>query len=154
MATGIRARVLVVEDDEKLAALLCRVLADDGLDTRAVFDGEAALAHGLRETFDLIVLDVGLPCIDGIEVCRRLRSAGRDVPVMMLSARDAVDDCLAGKRAGAVDYLVKPFSIAELSARARDLVGTTGTGPAHRALMDGGESRFPQSEHPTEGESR
>lgn len=113
--------ILVVEDDAKLAALLCRALAADGMTLSVALDGEAALSAASETSYDLVLLDVGLPGMSGIEVCARLRSSGHDVPVLMLSARDGVDDVLAGKRAGAADYLIKPFSIAELSARVREL---------------------------------
>lgn len=133
-ATG---HVLVVEDDEKLAGLLCRALAEEGLQCAVAFDGETALRAARRAPCDLIILDVGLPGINGIEVCARLRAGGHGVPVLMLSARDGVDDVLAGKRAGAADYLVKPFSIAELSARVHELIDARAP---HRTLIRDGES--------------
>ena len=115
-------RVLVVEDDRKLAALLCRALRERGLDAQAAFDGVCALDRLAREPFVAVILDVGLPYLDGLEVCARVRASGSRVPVLMLSARDDVDDVLAGWRAGVTDYLLKPFSLDELIDRLDDLV--------------------------------
>lgn len=142
------SHVLVVEDDEKLAGLLCRVLADLGLRLSVAFDGETALRAASQAPYDLVVLDVGLPGISGIEVCAQLRAGGQDVPVLMLSARDGVDDVLAGKRAGAADYLVKPFSIAELSARVHELINARAP---HRTLIRDGESGIRRINQTTEG---
>lgn len=118
-------RVLVVEDDEKLAALLCRALRDDGLDPDAVFDGVTASRRLSEESFAAVVLDVGLPGISGVVVCAQLRRSSSSIPVIMLSAYDSVDDVEAGRRAGATDYLLKPFSLHDLTARLDDLIGTS-----------------------------
>lgn len=116
-------RVLVVEDDRKLAALLCRALAQNGLDVESVLDGATALRRLGDTSFDAVILDVGLPLVSGLEVCARLRAAGSSIPVLMLSARDSTDDVDAGRRAGATDYLLKPFSLDELVQRLDDLIG-------------------------------
>jgi two-component system OmpR family response regulator len=113
--------VLVVEDEVKMAALIRRGLSEQGLTVDVAGSGEDAAAMARSSTYDAIVLDVMLPGIDGFETCRRLRAAGVWTPVLMLTARDAVDDRVSGLDAGADDYLVKPFSFAELLARLRAL---------------------------------
>jgi two-component system, OmpR family, response regulator len=114
-------RVLVVEDEVKMAALLRRGLVEEGLSADVARSGEDALWMAAATEYDAIVLDVMLPGTDGFEVCRRLREAGRWAPVLMLTARDAVEDRVQGLDAGADDYLTKPFSFAELLARLRAL---------------------------------
>jgi two-component system response regulator MprA len=116
-----RRRILVVDDDARLAASLRRALAYEGHAVDVATDGPGALVAARDRPPDLVVLDVMLPGIDGVEVCRRLR-AGSDVPILMLTARDAVSDRVAGLDAGADDYLVKPFAYEELLARARALL--------------------------------
>ncbi len=115
------ARVLIVEDDEAIAEVVQRMLRIDGYKTEIAVDGEQALA--ISQTFnpDLVVLDLGLPRLDGTEVARRLREQG-DVPILMLTARDAVESKVEGFEAGADDYLVKPFERAELLVRLRALL--------------------------------
>jgi two-component system, OmpR family, response regulator len=115
-------RVLVVEDDVKMASLLRRGLVEEGVATDVTAAGDEALRMAGVTDYDAIVLDVMLPGMDGFSVCRRLREAGRWSPVLMLTARDAVDDRVAGLDAGADDYLTKPFSYSELLARLRALV--------------------------------
>jgi two-component system OmpR family response regulator len=115
-------RVLIVEDEPKMAALLRRGLAAEGMAVDIAGDGEDALPRAEATAYDAIVLDVMLPGIDGFEVCRRLRDTGVWAPVLMLTARDAVRDRVAGLDAGADDYLTKPFSYAEFLARLRALV--------------------------------
>jgi len=114
-------RVLVVEDDVKMAALLRRGLFEEGLSADVARSGDDALWMAAATEYDAIVLDVMLPGADGFEVCRRLRESGRWAPVLMLTARDAVEDRVTGLDAGADDYLTKPFSFAELLARLRAL---------------------------------
>ncbi len=114
-------RVLVVEDEEKLAALIARALREAGLAVDAAHRGEDALWMAGATPYDAIVLDVGLPGIDGFEVCRRLRADGVWAPVLMLTARDAVPDRIAGLDGGADDYMTKPFAPAEVLARLRAL---------------------------------
>ena len=115
-------RVLVVEDEVKLAGLLRRGLAEDGHAADVAGTGEDALWMARAVDYDAIVLDLMLPALDGFQVCRRLRESGVWTPVLMLTARDAVEDRVAGLDAGADDYLAKPFSFAELLARLRALV--------------------------------
>ncbi len=115
-------RILVVEDSPPVRTSLERVLRSQGYRVESVCDGTSALrALGLGG-LDGVVLDVGLPDVSGLEVCARLRAAGDRVPVLMLTARDAVADRVAGLDAGADDYLVKPFAVAELLARLRALL--------------------------------
>jgi len=115
-------RVLVVEDDARTARMLQRGLAEDGYSVDVTGDGREALWRATEVDYDAIVLDLMLPGADGIEMCRMLRAAERWSPVLMLTARADVDDRIAGLDAGADDYLAKPFSFAELSARLRALV--------------------------------
>ncbi len=114
-------RVLVVEDDEDIAQALQRSLRMEGYEVRAAADGAAALEHGRTFAPDLVILDLGLPEIDGIEVARRLRDDD-DVPILILTARDALESRVEGLDAGADDYLVKPFERQELLARMRALL--------------------------------
>ena len=114
-------RVLIVEDDLRLAGLLRRGLVKDGLAVDLTSTGEDALWMAAAHDYDAIVLDVMLPGIDGFETCRRLRVAGVWTPVLILTARDSVEDRVAGLDTGADDYLVKPFAFAELLARLRAL---------------------------------
>jgi DNA-binding response OmpR family regulator len=113
--------VLVVEDDEDIAVALQRSLRMEGYEVRIAGDGEVALETAHSFLPDLVVLDLGLPKLDGIEVARRLRADG-DVPILMLTARDAVDSRVEGLDSGADDYLVKPFERQELLARLRALL--------------------------------
>jgi two-component system response regulator MprA len=119
-------RILVVEDERPFRDALERVLRNDGYEVELAGDGRAALQALSARPPDAIVLDVILPEVDGIEVCRRLRAAGDRVPVLMVTALDAVEDRVAGLDAGADDYLVKPFSISELRARVRALLRRAG----------------------------
>jgi two-component system response regulator MprA len=114
-------RVLVVEDDEEIAQVLQRSLRLDGYEVRLAGDGETALDEASAYHPDLVILDLGLPRLDGIEVARRLRAAD-DVPILMLTARDAVESRVEGLDSGADDYLVKPFERQELLARLRALL--------------------------------
>jgi two-component system, OmpR family, response regulator len=115
-------RVLVVEDHPRMAALLARGLEEEGYAVDVVGSGEDGLWMAAETEYDAIVLDVILPGIDGFETCRRIRERGRWAPILMLTARDAVDDRVRGLDAGADDYLTKPFSFAEVLARIRALV--------------------------------
>jgi len=114
-------RVLVVEDEERLASLLARGLREEGYAADVAPDGEEALWMAHAADYAVIVLDIMLPKIDGFELCRQLRRDGVWAPVLMLTARDAVDDRIHGLDAGADDYLAKPFSFDELVARLRAL---------------------------------
>ena len=126
--------MLIVEDEVKLAALIRRGLRDEGMLADVAVRGEDALWMAGATDYDAIVLDVMLPGLDGFEVCRRLRDIGDRTPVLMLTARDAVDDRVEGLDAGADDYLVKPFALRELRARLRAVL--------RRVERDGGAVRF------------
>ena len=125
-------RALIVEDGEKMARLLRRGLAEEGYAADVASTGEDALWMARATAYDAIVLDVMLPAADGFEVCRRLREGGVWTPVLMLTARDGVEDRVEGLDTGADDYLTKPFSFAELLARLRALVRR---GPVERPAV-------------------
>jgi two-component system OmpR family response regulator len=114
-------RALIVEDEAKMAKLLHRGLSEEGYSADVALTGERAITMANASDYDVIVLDVMLPGMDGFEVCRRLRAAGVRSPALMLTARDAVEDRIEGLDSGADDYLPKPFSFAELNARLRAL---------------------------------
>ncbi len=115
-------RILVVDDDPAVSGALQRALRLDGYEVTLTADGPQALEELAIRPPDAMILDIGLPTIDGLDVCRRMRAAGDDTPVLMLTARDAVQDRVDGLDAGADDYLVKPFALAELLARLRALL--------------------------------
>ncbi|MBB4814040.1 MULTISPECIES: response regulator [Pseudomonas] len=115
-------RLLLIEDDEALGEGIHQALAREGYTVDWLKDGSSALHALLSETFDVVVLDLGLPRMGGLEVLRRLRDSGATVPVLILTARDATEDRIAGLDAGADDYLIKPFDLAELKARLRALL--------------------------------
>jgi len=123
-----RVRVLVVDDDAAVRRSLSTALGRDGYEVLAADSGTAALAHLTGTGVDAIVLDVAMPEPNGLEVCRRLRARGDGTPILMLTARDLVDDRVAGLDAGADDYLAKPFALAELRARLRALLRRSGAG--------------------------
>jgi two-component system OmpR family response regulator len=138
-------RVLVVEDDVKLAALLRRGLGEEGLAADLAGTGDDAFWMAAATAYDAIVLDVMLPGTNGFDVCRRLRKEGNWAPVLMLTARDAVEDRVAGLDAGADDYLTKPFSFAELLARLRALARRP---PLERpAVLEVGDLRLDPATH-------
>lgn len=112
-------RILVVDDEPHIVSLVTRALQADGYDTVSADDGQAALDRALEGDIDLIILDVGLPTLDGFDVLRALRAEGEKMPVIMLTARSASRDAVNGLDAGASDYVPKPFSVAELMARVR-----------------------------------
>lgn len=118
---SVSARVLVVEDDEPIADVLRRSLRNEGHEVRSAADGVEALRVAEELVPDLVVLDLGLPRLDGVEVCRRIR-ASSDVPILILTARAETDDRVEGLDSGADDYLVKPFERRELLARVRALL--------------------------------
>jgi two-component system OmpR family response regulator len=125
-------RVLVVEDDAKLGPLLRRGLTDRGSAADLTPTGEDALWMAQAHRYDAIVLDLMLPGLDGFQICERLRNSGIWTPVLMLTARDAIEDRIQGLDAGADDYLTKPFSIAELRARLRAIIRR---GPSERPAV-------------------
>jgi len=122
--------VLLVEDDHRLARVLRRLLEDDRHVVEVAHDGESGLEIAASPAgIEVIVLDIGLPDVNGLEVARRVRRSGSDVAILMLTARDTVTDRVTGLDAGADDYLVKPFAYEELSARLRALARRTEPGP-------------------------
>ena len=115
-------RVLVVEDDHDLADILRRALTEQSYNVNVAHDGENALYLAQSEEFNVIILDLMIPKIDGVAVCHNLRNSGKTTPIIMLTARDKIDDRILGLDAGADDYLIKPFSMGELLARIRALL--------------------------------
>jgi two-component system, OmpR family, response regulator MprA len=115
-------RILIVDDDRALRDALRRALVLAGYQTVSAESGLQALSQAAAAAPDALVLDIGLPDVDGLEVCRRLRAAGNRVPILILTARDAIADRIDGLDAGADDYLVKPFDVGELKARLRALL--------------------------------
>jgi two-component system response regulator MprA len=125
-------RVLVIEDDDAVRAAVRRALLLDGYEVLLAENGEKGMLHATSDVPDAIILDLGLPDIDGMQVTRTLRSAGNRTPILMLTARDAVDDRVDGLEAGADDYLVKPYDVRELQARLRAIM---------RRNLEGGDGR-------------
>lgn len=138
-------RVLVVEDDTRMAALLRRGLEEEGNAVDVAVDGVEGLWMATENPYAAIVLDVMLPRLDGFEVARRLRAAGRWAPILLLTARSEVGDRVEGLDAGADDYLLKPFSFAELLARLRALVRRGQ--PERPSVLDVGELRLDPATH-------
>jgi DNA-binding response OmpR family regulator len=118
-------KILLVEDDLDLSGALSRVLAPQGHQLICCADGLEALAMARRQPFDAIVLDLGLPTLDGLQMLQRLRDGSVDIPVLVLTARGSIDDKVAGLNIGADDYLAKPFDLAELQARLNALIRRT-----------------------------
>jgi two-component system response regulator MprA len=121
-------KILIVEDEEQIASFLRRGLAYEGYEVDVAPDGAVALTKARETRMDLVVLDLMLPGMDGLEVCRRLRTANSSLPILVLTARDSVSDRVQGLDAGADDYMVKPFALAELLARVRALLRRAGPG--------------------------
>jgi two-component system response regulator MprA len=121
-ATDAPANILVVEDDRSISTVLRRGLTFEGYRVEVADTGVQALDIARLRMPDIVILDIMIPGVDGLEVCRRIRAAGEDVPILMLTARDEVADRVAGLDAGADDYLVKPFAFEELLARVRALL--------------------------------
>jgi two-component system OmpR family response regulator len=132
-------RLLLVEDERALALPLSRALADDGFAVDVSPDGEDGLHRAVEIDYDVIVLDLMLPKLDGWQVLQSLRAAGRRTPVLLLTARDGVGDRVRGLNAGADDYLVKPFAIPELVARLHALVRRAAAHPSPRLQLPGVE---------------
>ncbi len=128
--------VLIVEDDESVARFLRQALSEAGYAVEAITDGLTALERAKTLEYDLILLDVMLPGLNGLEVCRRLRTAHVATPILMITARDTLQDRVDGLDSGADDYIVKPFQLAELLARARALLRRAVTTPAVLRVAD------------------
>ncbi len=126
-------RILVVDDDAPVRRMLVRTLEGEGYEVSSAADGGLALAAVERSAPDVVVLDVAMPGLDGLAVCRRLRGHGLALPILLLTARDAVSDRVTGLDAGADDYLVKPFAVEELAARVRALA-RRGQAPGERLV--------------------
>ncbi|HYO85743.1 MAG TPA: response regulator transcription factor [Dermatophilaceae bacterium] len=150
MPTG--PRVLLVEDDRDLSALLERLLTGQGYAVTVARDGQQGLHRGLVEQWDLLVVDRGLPGIEGIDLIARLRHRGVTAPVLVLTARDTVADCVEGLDAGAQDYLGKPFDVEELLARLRALLRPRHPEDAPLPLPRG-ELRLTESRAVVDGQS-
>jgi two-component system response regulator MprA len=133
-------KILVVEDEEQIASFLRRGLTYEGYEVDVAADGPSALSKARETRMDLIVLDLMLPGMDGLEVCRRLRTANSALPILILTARDSVSDRVQGLDAGADDYMVKPFALAELLARVRALLRRAG--PGEPELLQFGDLRL------------
>jgi two-component system response regulator QseB len=141
-------RLLLIEDDLALGEGIHQALSREGYTVDWLKDGSSAMHSLLSETFDLAVLDLGLPRMDGLEVLRRLRQSGSNLPVLILTARDATEDRIAGLDAGADDYLVKPFDLAELKARLRALLRRS-AGRARVLIEHAGISLDPSTQQVT-----
>ena len=147
-------QVLVVDDEPAVRDALARALSVEGFRPEPVEDGRAAIRRHAADPADLILLDVLMPGLDGLEVCRRLRDTGDRTPVLMLTARDEIGDRVAGLEAGADDYLVKPFAIEELLARIRALLRRTGWEGDERLLRYGDLTLDPMSYEVRRGDRR
>ena len=124
-------RILIAEDEERIASFVERGLRSNGFVTTVVGDGETAYQEGASGNYDLLILDIGLPRVDGFTVLRRLREARVTMPVVILTARDSVRDTVAGLEGGADDYIAKPFAFEELLARVRLRLRSEGTPDAN-----------------------
>jgi len=145
-------RILVVDDEPAVRSAVMRALTLDGYEVTAAEDGPSALGAVQRERPELVVLDVLMPELDGIAVCRRLRGDGDRTPILLLTARDAVSDRVAGLDAGADDYLVKPFALEELLARVRALLRRTVNGDPQGVLRFAGVALDPSTREVRRGE--
>lgn len=137
-----KASLLLIEDNEDILAMLYEWLEPLGYELDCARNGKTGLEMATSDNFDCIVLDIMLPGLDGLSLCRSLRQQGRTVPVLILTARDTVDDRVAGLEAGADDYLVKPFALSELEARIRALLRRAGGDLADRRGQRGQILRF------------
>jgi two-component system response regulator QseB len=146
-------RVLIVEDDREVRTMLERLLRDEGYQVDAVADGQAGLHRALVDSYDVMVIDRGLPAIDGLDLTRRLRGRGVATPVIILTAYGSVVDRVEGLDAGAEDYLVKPFDIDELLARLRALLRRHATLGETLRLGDGTIDLVRRIAHTTDGRS-
>jgi len=130
--------ILIIEDERKIAGFIKKGLEAEGYTVDVAYDGERGLALAMANDYDLIILDIMLPKLDGVTVCRELRAECQETPILMLTARDTVEDRVPGLDSGADDYLTKPFAFAELVARVRALLRRGGQGPV---TAPGGRSR-------------
>lgn len=128
--------ILIADDEAMLADLLAQSLAKQGYDTITAANGMEAVRLVRERTPDLVILDIMMPVMDGMEALERIRQSSMDLPVLMLTAKDAVDDRVAGLRGGADDYVIKPFSLDEVAARIEALLRRSGIGPHHEAAPD------------------
>ena len=128
-------KILIVEDEESLSKFIQLELEYEGYEPIVAFDGREGLAKALSEEVDLILLDLMLPGLNGIEVCRRIRSSKKDTPIIMITARDSVLDRISGLDSGADDYISKPFQIEELLARMRALFRRIDNHAGHHKLV-------------------
>ncbi len=133
-------RILVADDEADMVMGLCDNLQFEGYEVLVARDGEAALDSALRESPDLILLDIMMPKIDGLEVCRRIREAGFTIPILMLTAKSQEIDIVRGLEVGADDYVIKPFSIRELLARVKAALRRTGVGKGLSRILRVGEA--------------
>jgi two-component system response regulator MprA len=140
-------KLLVVDDDRALRDVLRRTLTLNGYDVSLAESGGSALSQVTAQSPDAMVLDIGLPDIDGLDVCRLLRSEGNRVPILILTARDAISDRIDGLDAGADDYLVKPFDIDELKARLRALMRRAATDVSEPDGLRFGELKLDSDRH-------
>jgi two-component system response regulator MprA len=145
-------RVLLIEDDDAVRAAIRRALWLGGWDVQLAQDGEEGLFRAESVVPDAIILDLGLPLIDGVDVCRRLRGRGNRTPILMLTARDAIEDRVAGLDAGADDYLVKPYDVRELQARLRAIVRRHVDGTDGQSLRFGDLQLAPEAHGARVGE--
>jgi two-component system, OmpR family, response regulator len=146
-ADGAPVRVLVVEDEVSLAELLTMALRYEGWDVRSAGDGFSAVRTAREFGPDLVVLDIMLPDIDGLEVLRRLRAGAPTLPVLFLTAKDAVEDRIAGLTAGGDDYVTKPFSLEEVAARLRGLLRRTSRAVADDGMLVVGDLTLDENSH-------
>lgn len=123
--------ILLIEDEANVASLIMRSLSEEGYEVSLAPDGTAGLDMAMQYPFDMIILDIMLPGINGLEVCRRIRAAGRSTPILMLTALGTTQNVVAGLDSGADDYLVKPYKLAELLARTRSMI-RRGTSNGHQ----------------------
>jgi two-component system, OmpR family, response regulator MprA len=142
-----QARILVVDDEPAVQNALLRALALERYEVAQAMDGREALARLGAAPYEAVILDVSMPHVDGLEVCRRLRQGGDRTPVLMLTAREQVDDRVAGLDAGADDYLVKPFALRELLARVRALLRRAGEDDEQESMLTFEELRLDRLAH-------
>ena len=132
-------RILIAEDEDRIASFVERGLRSNGFITTVVADGESAYQEAVSGAYDLLLLDIGLPKVDGFTVLRRLREARVSMPVVILTARDSVRDTVAGLEGGADDYIAKPFAFEELLARVRLRLRSDGSGTADATILQVGD---------------